>query len=35
MAHEPTIYVLYEIAETEIVLQKARITDAKMSAGRA
>jgi hypothetical protein len=35
-AHEmPTIYVLYEITENEIVLQKARFTDAKRSAGRA
>ncbi len=35
-AHEmPTIYVLYEITENEIVLQKARFTDAKTSAGRA
>jgi plasmid stabilization system protein ParE len=35
-AHEmPTIYVLYEITETAIVIQKARFTDAKTSAGRA
>jgi len=36
MAHEmPTIYVLYEISEYEVVIQKARFTDATTSAGRA
>ena len=35
-AHEmPTIYVLYEIGEHEIVIHKAHFTDAKTSAGRA
>jgi hypothetical protein len=35
-AHEmPTIQVLYEITETEIVIQKARFYDAQSSAGRA
>lgn len=35
-AHEmPTINVVYEITETEIVIHKVRFLDATMSAGRA
>jgi len=31
----PTIYVLYEMSEHEIAIQKVRFGDAKTSAGRA
>jgi hypothetical protein len=35
-AHEmPTIYVLYEITELEVIIQKARFSDASSSAGQA
>jgi hypothetical protein len=35
-AHEmPTIQVLYEITEHEVIVQKARFSDAATSAGRA
>ena len=35
-AHEmPTIYVLYEITEHEIIIQKARFSDAVTTSGRA
>jgi hypothetical protein len=35
-AHEmPTIIVLYEVTEHEIVIQKANFSDAKSTAGRA
>ena len=35
-AHEmPSIQVLYEITETQVIIQKARFSDARANAGRA
>lgn len=35
-AHEmPTIYVLYEITEDQVIIQRARFSDASTTAGRA